>query len=297
MFMPIRRFACMSLTILFHTAIFSYGQITLKSDVINHSDTQWDHITYSSFEGEPRPSKMLITLLGREVHWDDAGKSGDNPSGVHLRFDKIDEQVTPEGGVAARYRVFAEGAPENTVFGLRTWVVGKDISPDPHDIYVNGQGLLMIHKPKPEQEASFSAGDDEFHVMPTTGSAEPIRYLLFSMDRRLEIYGTLVPHPVMSEDKGCSIEARIAQPDATAILIIVNRFEAKTKVPVVLESEGKIASEVLNTDANGHAVVADFPYVPGKAQGMLKVSAEGSKCLPSVVLPWGPGSHPVLKTP
>jgi hypothetical protein len=297
MFTPIRRFACMSLCVLLHTATLSYGQIRLKSDVINRSGTQWDHITYSSFEGEPKPSKTLITLLGREVRWDDAGRSDDNPSGVHLRFEKIDEQATAGGGVAARYRVFAEGAPENTVFGLRTWVVGKDIAPDPQDLYVNGQGLLMIHKPRPEQETSFSAGDDEFHVMPITGSAEPIRYLFFSMDGRLEIYGTLVPHPLVAEDQGCSVEVRIAQPDATAVLIIVNRFPAKAKVPVVLKSEGKIASEVLTTDANGHAVLADFPYVTGKAQGMLKASAEGSRCLPSVTLPWGPGSHPGLKAP
>jgi len=80
---------------------------------------------------------------------------------------------------------------------------------------------------------------------------------------------------------------RIAQPDATAVLIIVNRFPAKAKVPVVLKSEGKIASEVLTTDTNGHAVLADFPYVTGKAQGMLKASAEGSRCLPSVTLPGG----------
>ncbi|MGA9670795.1 MAG: hypothetical protein WBQ94_16410 [Terracidiphilus sp.] len=269
----------------------------MKSDVINRSGTQWDHITFSGFEGEAKPSKSMLTLLGREVQWDDAGKNEDNPSGVHLRFEKIDERTAPEGVVVARYRVFAEGAPENTIYGLRTWVVGKEESSDPTDLYVNGQGLLMIHKPKPEQETRFSAGDDEFHIMPIAGNAEPIRYLLFSMDGRLEIYGTLVPHPVMAEDQGCSIEARIAQPDAAAVLIIVNRFAPKSKVPVVLKSEGKLASEVLSTDANGHAVLADFPYVTGKTQGMLKASAEGEKCLPSVTLPWGPSGPVAAKVP
>jgi hypothetical protein len=175
--------------------------------------------------------------------------------------------------------------------------VGKEIVPDPQDIYVNGQGLLMIHKPKPEQEMSFSAAGDEFEATPVAGNAEPVRYLLFSLDGKLQIFGTLVPHPLVSEDNSCTLEVRIAESDATAVLIITDRLPAKAKVSVVLESGGKTTSAVLATDSNGHAVMAGFPYVPGLAQGTLKASAEGPHCLPSVVLPWGPVSASTEKAP
>jgi hypothetical protein len=293
MFKPIRLFVCISLCALLHSPVFCYGQNLKQSDVLN----------YFSFKGQPNPTKELLTLLERQARWDDAGSrdqnltgSHFNPSGLSLRFEKIDEQVMQGGRVSARFRVYAEGAPENKVFALGYWPMDNIFSTDPRDIYLNGQGLLMLHPPQPEQELSFKAGDDEFDVLTVTESAEPVRYLLFSRDRQLLIYGTLVLHPVISEVKGCKLEVRVAQPDATAVLIIADRFPAKAKIPLVLESEGESVSEMLTTNANGHAVMAVFPYVPGKAKGILKATAEGPTCLPSVVLPWGKDLPSVPKT-
>jgi hypothetical protein len=297
MFTPIRLFLCISLCFLFNSPYFSCAQNSRKSDILNRFSKQSDAINYSRFDGQPSPSDKVLTLLGRQARWDDAGLGHLLSAGLRLHFEKIDEQVTQGGRVAARYRVFAEGAPENKVFSFSSWPIDKTLTPDPHDIYVNAQGLLMIHKPKPEQEMSLKAGDDEFDVMPLTGSAEPMRFIFSSMDGEVQIYGTLVPHPVVSYDEGCRIEVRIAQPDATAVLIIVDGFPAKAKIPLVLESEGARDSEVMTTNLDGHAVMASFPYVPGKTQGMLKATAEGPKCLPSVVLPWGAAAPSAPKTP
>jgi hypothetical protein len=220
-----------------------------------------------------------------------------NPSGLQLRFVKIDEQVTPGGHGTARYRVYAEGAPENKVYFFDSWTIANNLAYDPRDLYVNGQGLLMLHKPKPEQELSFKAGDDEFDITTVIDSAVPSRYLLASRDKQLALYGTVVPNPVVAEEQGCRLEVRIAQPDSTAVLIIADRFPAKAKIPLVLESEGASYSAMLNTNTEGHAVMAVFPYVAGIAQGMLKASAEGTNCVPYVVLPWGgAGPHAASTT-
>ncbi|MGA2887630.1 MAG: hypothetical protein ABSE51_06225 [Terracidiphilus sp.] len=252
-------------------------------------------MTYSRFRGQAAPSKELTTLLERQARWDEAGGPGEmNPSKLRLRFQKIDDQVTPGGRVAMRYRVYADGAPENKVFSFTSWPMAKPFSPDPRDIYVNGQGLLLLHKPSPEQEMAFKS-EDELEVTPITGIAEPMRYLLARRDGQLQIFGTLVPDPVVSEEQGCRLEVRIAQPDAAAALIIIDGFPVKAKISLVLESEGAGSSEVLTTNLDGHAVLADFPFVPGKKQGVLKVSAEGPNCLPSVLLPWG--SAGTLLTP
>jgi hypothetical protein len=261
-------------------------------------------LNYFYFKGHSTPTRDLLSLLERQVRWDDAG-SGDlnlsgvqlNPAGLHLRFVKIDEQVTTEGHGTARYRVYAEGAPENKVYAFGTWFMSDSPTVDPHDYYVNGQGLLMRHKPKPEQELSFKAGDEEFVITAVTDNGVPTRYQLFSRDRQLLIYGTLIPHPVYAEEQGCRLEARIAQPDASAVLIIADRFPAKAKIPLVLESSGSSYSTTMNTSADGHAMMAVFPYVAGIAQGMLKASAEGPNCLPYVVLPWSAGPHAASTTP
>jgi hypothetical protein len=67
----------------------------------------------------------------------------------------------------------------------------------------------------------------------------------------------------------------------------------------VLESEGSNVSVLMNSNAEGHAVTAVFPYVAGITHGNLKASAEGAGCLPYVVIPWGalPEGAPVTTQP
>jgi len=288
MALPSRLIVCISVCVLLQSPFFCYGQDFRGSDTLH----------FFHFDGQPAPTSDLRLLLERQVSWDDAGQNSLNPSGLHLRFEKIDEQTTPGGRVAARYRVLAPGAPENKVYAIDSWPVDKNVSADPRDFYVNGQGLLMIHRPKPEQESSFNAAGDEFEIAPVTESAEPIRFLLSSKDGQLMVFGTLVPHPLAADEEGCRLEVRIAQRESGTFLIVADGFPAKAKIPLVLELEGAIASEMLLTDSNGHAVMAGSPSLPDKAQGTFKATAEGPHCLPSVVLPWSADPHAAAeKTP
>ena len=284
--MPGRLIFSISLCVLLVSPFSTYGQDMKPSSILN----------YFHFNGEPNPSHELHVLLEHQARWDDS-VSGDlnptgarlNPEGLHLRFTKIDEQATPGGHSTARYRVFAEGAPENKVYSFGTWPMASTLVYDPQDLYVNGQGLLMIHKPKPEQEFSFKAEADEYAVVAVTDSAVPTRFVLASRDRQLMVFGTLVPNPVVVEEQGCRLEARLAQPDTTAVLIIADRFPANTKIPLVLESEGRSSNQIVMTNAEGHGVMGVFPYVTGIAHGLLKATAEGPNCVPYVVIPWGAG--------
>jgi hypothetical protein len=251
-------------------------------------------LSYSNFRGQPAPSKDSLFDLIRQVRWDTEPRE-ENSEGLRLRFEKIEDPATPGTGLG-RYRVFAEGAPENRVYTVGVWQVGQNLSYGSQEIYINSQGLLMIHRPTPAQEASFKAPGDELSLMPQANPAEPIRYMLSSKDREVSIVGTLVPQPVVARDQECTLEVRIAEPDALAVLIVAKGFPALAKIPLVLESEGENANVVMKTDASGNAEVADFPPVPGKAQGTLKATAEGSDCLPTAFLPWGSGIL-VKKTP
>jgi hypothetical protein len=235
--------------------------------------------------------------LTRQARWDEAGLNNPDGSGLRLHFEKIDEVPAQNGHMAVRYRVFAEGASQDRVFVFQSWQVDGTRAIDPRDIYVNGQGLLMIHRPKPEQEASLRAGDDELVVVSSTETAEPLRLLLAGRDGETPVFGTLVSHPVDSYDRGCRLEVRVAQPGASAVLIVADGFPAKARIPLVLESAGATDNEVLDTNLDGHAMIAVLPAVPGKTQGMLKASAEGPGCLPSVTLPWDATVHASAKKP
>ncbi|MGB6719348.1 MAG: hypothetical protein WBE72_01025 [Terracidiphilus sp.] len=258
------------------------------------SKTQGD-LAYSSFPGQPAPSQDQLTTLINQARWDTARAGDRNPDGLRLRFEKI-EGPGAQGTASARYRVFAEGAPDNKVYGLTLWVVGQKLVHDPRDLYVNDQGLVMTHRPRPGQENALKTPGDELELMPEAGTAEPVRYMLSSKDDALSILGTLVPHPVVGQDQSCTLELRIAEPHATAVLLVAEGFPPDTGIPLVLESEGETIHMTMAANSSGHAEVADFPTVSGKAHGTLKATAEGSDCLPSALLPWSAGTV-VEKTP
>ncbi len=245
-----------------------------------------DDLPYALFQDGSTPSKEMLATLLHQLHWDNNSAGNLDRMGYRLRFEKADETQAPEGGVI-RYRIFAEGTPEDKVYGLDIWEVGKLTNPTGQDVYVNAQGLIMTRQPRPDEEFASRLPGVEVIVSPKEISGEPTRYALISRDNGVTAYGTLVPHPVVSQVGGCRLEARVAAPGSAAVLIVADGFEPQTRLPMVLESLGEISNVDVVTDHDGHAVVAGFPFIQGKAQGTLKVSAEGNDCLPSVQLTWG----------
>ena len=290
-----RHFLCVTVGILLSLPFFSWTQELKKSEAPKFFAS--DTIGYSCFGCQPLPNKELLSRLDRQSKWDEKGVDKLNPTGLRLRFVKIDETPAKDGPAVTRYRIYAEGAEENRVFEFITWPIADSTVSDPRDVYVNGQGLLMIHKPTDEQEMSFTAPGDELIVAQATGTAEPMRYALERRDKMMIIFGTLVPHPVVSDEKGCRLEVRVAQPGASAVLIMIDGFPAKTRIPLVLESDDASMSDAMFTNADGHAVIADFPFLQGKTKGTLRASAEGPSCLPSITLPWGPAPQTPQKKP
>jgi hypothetical protein len=292
----ISRTTCLALFLSLGFAFSLQGQSPKKPNLHGLFSDGSFQVRYVRFAGQTAPSREFRVLLDHQTQWDDAGVS--DPNGSHLRFVIIQNQSAQEGLGPTRYRVFAEGAPENKIYSLQTWLVNDEATKiDPRDLYVNAQGLVMIHRPQPEEEASFTAGEDELEVQSGPSVAEPMRFLLSTLDGDLLIYGTLVAHPLESNDQGCRLEARIAQPNEATVLLVANGFPAKRKISLVLRSGDSLASDTLETNSDGHAVWAVSPIVPGMTQGTLKASAEGPNCMPSVVLPWRAAPNVAPKTP
>ena len=126
------------------------------------------------------------------MHWDNGGAGNLDRMAVHLRFEQVGEVKTPQGNLP-RYRVFAEGAPENKVYGLSTWVVGKIIDNRDQDVYVNAQGLVMTRRPNPNEEGESQLPGVELYVTPKTTPGEPTRYGVASRDRDVTVNATMPP--------------------------------------------------------------------------------------------------------
>jgi hypothetical protein len=282
-----RRLILLALIAVFPFELLSYGKAPKKNET--------EGLIYAIFPGQPTPAKPVLDMLWREARWDNGELRVGDSQGLNLRFIKIDDQVTQNGSFT-RYRVFAAGAPENKVYAWRFWKDDDEPKTAPEDIYVNARGLLMTRKPLPEEESSVQVPGGEFDITPEAHPGEPFRYDILSRDNQFSIPGTLVPLPVSAEDRGCRLEARTALPRALAVLFVSNGLPMESKIPLVVESEGSTTTLQMVTDSAGQAIVAAFPSVPGKTQGILRATMEGPDCLPSVSLPWGSDAQPAEKT-
>jgi hypothetical protein len=232
-------------------------------------------------------------LLQRQISWDANRPDVKNPSGLQLRFFKTDE-TTASGKRLARFRAYVSGAPEGKKYTLTIWRIGSDPHTLSGSVFVNDKGLLMLHKPRPEQEDSDFVGDDEFHVGTEAARGEPVRYALASTDKTLFISGTVVPFPVEDINNGCRLEVRLALPEANAVLIYADGLPSNTEIPFQLVSAGKQETQKFSVDAQGHAATANFNFAGGEDRGSLRVTLATRECSTAVEIPWGKGSyHPL----
>jgi hypothetical protein len=232
-------------------------------------------------------------LVQRQISWDENSSGKFNPTRLYFQFSKTDE-TTSSGKRVAHYRAYVFGAPQDKRYTLTVWRIGSDPRILSSNVYVNAKGLLMVRKPRPEQENSDFLGDDELQLAVQAARAEPVRYALTSYDKELLVYGTVVPFPREDSDKGCRLEARLAVPDATAVLIYADGLPANAEIPFQLLTGGEPGTGTFSVNAQGHAVTLGNPSTGGKDRGTLRVTLATMECSVAIELPWGQGSyHPL----
>jgi hypothetical protein len=232
-------------------------------------------------------------MLQRQISWDENSPSEKNPNGLYFQFSKTDE-TTSSGKRVVLYRAYVFGAPENKKYTLTVWKIGSDPHTLPGEVYINAKGLLMKKKPNQEQENSDFVGDDELQLAVQAARAEPVRYALTSSNKEILVYGTVVPFPSEDIDRDCRLEVRLAQPDATAVLVYADGLPANTVVPFQMLSDDKPETGKFSVNAQGHAVETGILPTGVKEIGTLKVTLSSTECSVAVEIPWGEGSyHPL----
>lgn len=246
----------------------------------------------------PAVSPDVVKMLNAQVGWDDALPGEHNPAGLRMNFAKIDSEAFLQNnavGHFVRYRVLVPGAPQKPVYALAQWKIGGKIQVAYNQVYVNAKGLLMLHRPQPDQQDKDALDPaDELDLSLQTAAGEPVRYALTSSESNLIVPGTVVPNPIEKKDGACRLEARLAMPGAEGVVIYADGLEPGTDVPFQAISEGEAHPGSFHTNAHGHAATVNLPYVKGKSNGVLQVSIASKGCSVSIEIPWGKGSYKPL---
>jgi hypothetical protein len=241
--------------------------------------------------------QVVTDMLNQQVWWDAAAPNKQNPEGLHFQFAKIEETNSSQGQYV-RYRIYLPGAFEDEKYSLGVWKIGTkvtDLRIIANEVYVNAKGLLMTHRPRPDQETKDSVeSSDEVEATLRPARGEPVRLVLSNPKKTLLFTGTVIPHPIESKDGNCRLEARLALEEGQAVLLYVDGLPPNTDVPFHSTSENESLVETFHVNAQGHAVTVDLPSVIGKEAGLLRVSLATKECSASLEIPWGKGSYKPL---
>jgi hypothetical protein len=239
-----------------------------------------------------------VKMLNAQVGWDDALPGEHNPTGLRMQFAKIGSEAFLQGktvGHFVRYRILVPGAPQEQTYALAQWKIGGQPQIAYKQVFVNAKGLVMMHQPRPEQQDKDAVEpEDELDVSLQTAAGEPVRYALTSADGKLIVPGTVVPNPIEKKSGNCSLEARLALPDAEGVLLYADGLEPNADIPFQAVSEGEAHPGSFHSNAHGHAATVDLPYVKGKTAGVLKVTIAAKSCSVAIEVPWGKGSYKPL---
>ena len=244
----------------------------------------------SSAAASQLPAKF-VEMLKLQVSWDQ--EPGRSPA-QRLRFVRI-EDPTRQVPNLSRYRIYSADAREETAYVFAVWKIGtylENMQVISNSAYVNRRGLLMTRKPTADEQDQETVDEKaEFDIGIQAADGEPVRFVLHTKDNKFMEPGTLIPFPITSTDRGCSLEARLAVPEGQAILIFADGFPPDSDLVVRGDSSSEPKESKHRTGITGHVAFIELPFVLGRDAGILKESITTKECSVSINIPWGKGSY------
>ena len=194
-----------------------------------------------------------------------------------------------KGHLTVTYRVKVTGAPENQRFVLMSWPI---MFPNPvavmDGLVINQNGLVVCPAHSADSCAkNFDGAEIKMEYTPVKG--EILRSALISADRRSRVFFSIVPDPIITKDGACSLELVRLSPGYELVLIRAKGFPANDNVAFHTQSYDEVHNVSVKTNPQGEFWAPLTPFVTGKQNGTTNVSANGSKCAPTLSFNWGAG--------
>ncbi len=215
------------------------------------------------------------------IRWDQSSTPGMKATMQFL--DKRDAG----GLLVSEYHVKVSGAPHNQVYTLMTW-----------PIMLSGpvrlmDGLVVARDGTvgcpPDSTAScakeFKGAELRLAYSPVKG--EIFRHALVSDDQKSRIFFSLVPDPILTNDKACSLEVVRLSPLFELVLIRGRGFPPDETLRFHEQSYQEVHDLPVTANDEGEFQAQLTPKVKGRTTGTADVVVTSKTCAPTISFDWG----------
>ncbi|HEX7287496.1 MAG TPA: hypothetical protein VF532_15015 [Candidatus Angelobacter sp.] len=215
------------------------------------------------------------------INWDKASSPG-----IKVRLELLKKGMV-NGKAMVDYRVKVEGAPHDKLYKLTIWPVTVANPLAMMDgLAIGTDGTVMCPADSDKSCAQRFKGK-EVHLTYSPEIGEIFRQALISEDNQSRIFFSMVPAPIVQNDKSCSLEAVRLSPSFELALVRGKGFTPGEQLSVHTQSYQEVHSVPAKADAQGEFFLSITPSVKGRTSGVIEISAKGAACSPVISFNWG----------
>ena len=234
--------------------------------------------------GQPqRPSdeELMAKTAQATIDWDSSTTKGAKVDVLLIKKDQA------EGKPVMQYHLKVSGAPTNKLYTLMAWPITIAQPATMMDgLAIAADGTVGC-PPNSNRNCAQRIKGAELKLTYTPGIGEIYRHALISEDHATRIFFSVVPAPMIEQDKTCSLEIVRLSPRFELALIRGKGFTPGETISFHTQSYQEVHDTQPVVNQQGQFWATLSPFVKGRTMGTTQVVVKSKTCAPSLSFEWG----------
>jgi len=240
--------------------------------------------TATATPAQPQPpsdEELMKKTAEATIDWDKKTTPGAKVDVLLIKKNQVNDRPVMQ------YHVKVTGAPKNKFYTLMSWPITLAAPV----IMVNGLVIAADGTvgcpPDSTKSCAESMKGAELKLTYTPGIGEIYRHALVSEDHTTRIFFSIVPAPMVEQDKGCSLEIVRLSPRFQLALIRGKGFTPGEQISFHTQSYQEAHDSQTKVNPQGEFWATLTPFVQARTMGTTQVVVKGRSCSPTLSFEWG----------
>lgn len=229
----------------------------------------------------PSDEELMAKTAQATIDWDNSTTRG---AKVEVLLIK---KAQAEGKALMQYRLKVSGAPKNKLYDLIAWpIMVREPATIMEGLAIAADGTVGC-PPNSDKSCAQRFKGAELKLTYTPGIGEIYRHALVSEDHTTRIFFSIVPAPMVEQDKTCSLEIVRLSPRFELALIRGKGFTPGEQISFHTQSYQEVHDSQPRVNPQGEFWATLSPFVKGRTMGTTQVVVKGKSCAPTLSFEWG----------
>lgn len=229
----------------------------------------------------PSDEELMQKTAQATIDWDRSTSAGAKAEVLLIKKDQSN------GRPLVQYRLKITGAPRNKLYNLIAWpIMVAEPATIMEGLAIAADGTVGC-PPNSNRSCAQRFKGAELKLTYTPGIGEIYRHALISEDHSSRIFFSIVPAPMVEQDKACSLEIVRLSPRFELALIRGKGFTPGEQISFHTQSYQEVHDSQPKVNPQGEFWATLSPYVKGRTMGTTQVMVKGKSCAPTLSFEWG----------